>query len=101
MRLTQVGDGPPALKAPHTLTIIESMSIDNHLNNQRFCDLVQQAGLSHAVVMTLLNRGRAPPITESCFKAWLALPQSKQWREMSKVDLQWAHAALGNKALQP
>ena len=77
------------------------MPIENHPNNQRFCELVRHLGLSDAVAMTLLNRGRAPPITESCFKAWLALPQSKQSREMSNVDLQWAHAALGNKALQP
>ena len=87
-----------ALKLIDALAIMATMSIENHSNNQRFCELVQQTGLSHAVAMTLLNRGRAHPITESCFKAWLASPQSKLWCEMSNEDLELARAALNKHA---
>lgn len=66
------------------------MSTENHPNNTRLRELIESAGLTQAVALTLFNRGQVRPITESGWKAWLAAPDSVRWRELSDAYL--AHA---------
>lgn len=67
-----------------------STTVDNHPNNARLRELIERAGITQAVALTLFNRGQVRPITESGWKAWLAAPESVRWRELSDAYL--AHA---------
>lgn len=71
-----------------------------HPNNTQFRELVRRSGLSQAVAMTLLNRGRAQPLTESTFKAWLGHPSARSCCDVSNEDLQMAFETLTNVAIQ-
>lgn len=66
------------------------MSSNDHPNNARLRELIDASDLSLATVMTLFNRGRPDPITESILKAWLAPPGSPRWCEVP--DEQREHA---------
>ena len=63
-------------------------------NNLQLCELVQSAGLSEAVAITLFNRGRSRPVTHSEFRSWLAHPGSPRWRALADDDLVHAQRML-------
>ena len=62
----------------------------NHPNNARLRELLDASELTMATAMTLFNRGRADPITESVLKSWLAAAESPKWVQVP--DDQLAHA---------
>jgi len=64
-------------------------------NNRRLCELVESAGLSEAVAITLFNRGRSRPVTHSEFRAWMAQPESPRWRALPDDELVHAERMLG------
>ncbi len=66
------------------------MKKDNHPNNIRLNELLDASELTMATAMTLFNRGRADPITESVLKSWLAPNESPKWVQVP--DDQLAHA---------
>lgn len=68
--------------------------IDNLTNNSQLKHLVESKRLSLPVALTIFNRGRSDPVTESTFKAWFADPNSEVWRELSSADLEHAQRAL-------
>lgn len=71
-----------------------STSTDIHSNNRLFKQLVNSKRLRLAVAVTIFNRGRAEPVTESTLKAWLAEPEVSGWREVSDADLEHAKAVF-------
>ena len=66
------------------------MSNSNHPNNTRLRELLDASEFTMATAMTLFNRGRADPITESVLKSWLAAADSPKWVQVP--DDQLAHA---------
>ena len=66
------------------------MSNADHPNNTRLRELIEASELTLATAMTLFNRGRADPITESVLKSWLAAADSSRWVQVP--DDQLAHA---------
>jgi hypothetical protein len=72
--------------------IILKMSNSNHPNNARLRELLDASELTMATAMTLFNRGRAAPITESVLKGWLAPNESPKWVQVP--DDQLAHAEV-------
>jgi hypothetical protein len=66
------------------------MSNSNHSNNTRLRELLDASELTMPTAMTLFNRGRADPITESVLKSWLAAADSPKWVQVP--DDQLAHA---------
>jgi hypothetical protein len=71
------------------------METASPVNNQRLCQMVQSAGLSEAVAITLFNRGRRQPVTHSEFRAWMAAPHSARWRALADDDLLHAERMFG------
>jgi hypothetical protein len=74
-----------------------STSTDIHPNNRLFKQLVNSKRLSLAVAVTIFNRGRAEPVTESGLKGWLVEQGAPGWREVSDADL--AHATAVFEAI--
>ncbi len=73
-----------------------SMDDQQHMHNsERFRALVADARLAPATAMTLFNRGRAVPVRESGWKAWLADPGSARWTAISQADLRHAERVFG------
>lgn len=68
--------------------------IENHPNNLQLKQIIETRRLSMAVALTIFNRGRSEPITESTFKSWLAEPESPLWRQLSDADLHHGHEAF-------
>ena len=64
--------------------------MSNHPNNTRLRELLDASELTMPTAMTLFNRGRADPITESVLKSWLAAADSTKWVQVP--DDQLAHA---------
>lgn len=91
--------GDISSKSCNRLAIMANMQTQNHANNLRLCELLHQSGMTQAVAMTLFNRGRRHPVTESMFKAWMAPPDAPHWRALADDDLAWAQAALATKAI--
>lgn len=77
-----------------------STTIDNHPNNARLRELIERAGITQAVALTLFNRGQVRPITESGWKAWLAAPGSVRWRELSDAYLAHAEKAFSGRIMK-
>ncbi len=77
------------------LTKMSFMESATPENNRRLCELVESAGLSEAVAITLFNRGRSRPVTHSEFRAWTAQPESPRWRALADDDLVHAERMLG------
>ena len=70
----------------------------NHPNNVRLRELIEAAGLTQAVAMTLFNRGRSVPATETVFRSWLADVAGGRWQALSDADLEHAEQAFGTPA---
>ena len=72
--------------------------MNNHPNNARLRELIEAAGLTQAVAMTLFNRGRSAPATETVFKSWLADVAGGRWQALSDADREHAEQAFGMPA---
>ena len=75
------------------------MSVEVKSNNERLRELLQGAGLSQPVALTIFNRGLGPAAYSlDTWKAFLASPESKKFRPL-KDDL-LAHAEKAFTKLQ-
>ena len=71
-----------------------SVVTKNHPNNARLRELINSKRLSLAVALTIFNRGRTAPVTESTLKSWLADPGESRWSAVQDDDLQHAEVAF-------
>lgn len=85
-----VNQGPlfDILLRPYDL--VHMSTTENHFNNIRLRQLIEQAGITQADALKLFNRGQAKSVTESGFKAWLAARDSVRWRVLSDDYLRHA-----------
>ena len=71
-----------------------SVATENHPNNARLRELINSKRLSLAVALTIFNRGRSAPVTESILKSWLADPGESRWSALQDDDLQHAEVVF-------
>lgn len=67
-----------------------SAATENHPNNVRLQEIIKSRRLSMAVALTIFNRSRTSPVTESALKSWLVEPGDSRWSVLSDGDLQHA-----------
>lgn len=68
-------------------------------NNLRLRKLLECARLKQSTALTLLNRGRRSPVTDSTFRAWLADPRSSLFRPLSDEELASCQRAFASDLL--
>jgi hypothetical protein len=67
------------------------MNTKHKTNNERLRELVEASGLTHAVALTIFNRGLGPAAySESAWKAFFVRPDSPRFRPLKDELL--AHA---------
>lgn len=62
------------------------MSKKNHPNNIALRDLIEASGLSQTDALSEFNKGQVRPISLSGWKAWLAAPDSRRWRPLTRIE---------------
>lgn len=72
------------------------MNTRDNTNNERLRELVQQAGVTQAVALTIFNRGLGPAAySESSWKAFFSNPDTTRWRPFSDELLAHAEKVFG------
>jgi hypothetical protein len=67
-----------------------------HSNNERLRQLIEEAGLTQAVALTVFNRGLGPAAySESAWKAFLADPATSRFRPLKDELFQHAETQFG------
>lgn len=65
-------------------------------NNERLRELVQAAGLTQPVALTIFNRGLGPAAySESSWKAFFSSPETTRFRNFSDELLEHAEKVFG------
>lgn len=78
--------------------MIMYMNTTKNANNKRLRELVQEAGLSQAVALTIFNRGLGPAAySESSWKAFFSSPETTRFRPFSDELLAHAESVFGKK----
>lgn len=72
------------------------MNTADKSNNERLRELVEGAGLTQAVALTLFNRGLGPAAySESTWKAFFSSPDTTRFRPLSDALLLHAQEIFG------
>lgn len=72
------------------------MNTSKKTNNERLRELVQEAGLTQAVALTIFNRGLGPAAySDSSWKAFFSNPDTTRFRPFSDDLLAHAEKVFG------